>query len=146
MSRKTPLERSSKPLKRTKLRKKSKTKLSTLRRKADETFNRYIRNRDGLVCISCGTVGSVDAGHYVATSVSANLRYDERNVNSQCRRCNRFLHGNLEGYAIGLLHKYGTEILEKLHKEKSVICQRTAKDYEEIISTYEEKLKSLNQS
>jgi 5-methylcytosine-specific restriction endonuclease McrA len=139
----TALKRSTKPLKRTPLKRKSKSKLSTLRRKADETFNRYIRARDGRTCISCGRVGEVDAGHFIATSVSARLRYNEHNVNSQCRRCNRFMHGNLADYAVALTRKYGPEILEKLHKEKQIICQRTQKDYEEIISTYTEKIKHL---
>lgn len=138
------MKRSTKPLKRTKLRKKSKSKLSTLRRKADETFNRFIRIRDGNICISCGKVGPVDAGHYIATSVSANLRYSESNVNSQCRRCNRFMHGNLTEYAMALTRKYGPNILEKLHKEKKVICQRSVGDYQAIIDTYNEKIKEIS--
>jgi hypothetical protein len=143
MMKRTALKRSTKPLKRTPLKRKSKSKLSTLRRKADETFNRYIRQRDGSLCISCGRVGEVDAGHYVATSVSSNLRYSEENVNSQCRRCNRFLHGNLGEYSLGLIRKYGPEILEKLHKEKQIICQRTPEEYQEIIETYQKKLNKI---
>jgi len=140
----TALKRSTKPLKRTPLKRKSKSKLSTLRRKADETFNRYIRTRDGSICISCGQHGPMDAGHYFATSVSAYLRYSEENVNSQCRKCNRFMHGNLGEYALGLIKKYGPDILEKLHKEKQIICQRTQKEYQEIIETYQKKLEELN--
>ena len=87
--------------------------------KLDEVFSEYIRLRDadqyGMVrCISCGKRmrwTECDAGHYVSRSHMC-LRYDEKNVNEQCRECNRFKSGNPEGYERGLRIKYGRFVLE----------------------------------
>lgn len=61
----------------------------------------------------------MDAGHYVPKNRGGLLLYfDERAVNSQCTYCNRFLHGNLDSYAIALRKQYGDSILEELAELK----------------------------
>lgn len=46
------------------------------------------------------------------------LRFNEANVNAQCRACNRFDEGNMEGYRRGLIQKYGPDIIDKLYAAK----------------------------
>lgn len=83
-------------------------------------FNRFIRSRDaGQPCISCGgnTKANTDAGHYRPTSAQPALRFNEFNVNLQCRKCNTFLSGNLTGYRPGLIAKIGVELVEWLDQD-----------------------------
>lgn len=83
--------------------------------------NRYARERDcfghsGTGCISCGEWTSfekLDGGHYIPSTVSS-TRFDERNINAQCHKCNRFLHANLRGYFRGLEAKLGRDGLDDL--------------------------------
>ena len=79
----------------------AKTKtIPQLTKKAQEVFNKWIRERDkDLGCISCG--GSVDhAGHYFSVGQHSALRFHEDNVHGQCIGCNNFKHGNLAHYKI----------------------------------------------
>lgn len=67
-----------------------------LTREAQEAFNRYVRLRDnGKGCFVCGVTlrmggvgGGFDAGHIRARSQASHLRFDERNVQGECKSCN----------------------------------------------------------
>jgi hypothetical protein len=110
-------------MKRSPLRKKSR---GTFKHRAWEVFSKYIRQRNadesGMVsCISCGTVKhwkEIDAGHYIAKSLSLALRFDERNVHPQCVACNKWRHGNPSQYALALIRRYGENILEELDRDR----------------------------
>lgn len=84
---------------------------------AQVIFNRWIRARDAnLPCISCGRMhqGQWHAGHYLSVGSSPEMRFDEKNVHAQCAPCNNHLSGNAIKYRIGLIHRYGVEIVEYL--------------------------------
>ena len=106
--------------------------------KAQKVFNAWIRNRDkDKGCISCG--GPVEnAGHYFSAGHYSALRLNEMNVNGQCIRCNKHLHGNLINYRKGLIDRYGAEKVELL--EASVQLRKVTKwdryTLELIIKTY----------
>lgn len=86
-----------------------------MKKKAIEYFNAFIRNRDkDLPCISCGSFGELEAGHYWAGGNFESVRFNEINVSGQCKKCNGFLHGNLILYGKGLVKRYGQEALDKL--------------------------------
>ena len=81
----------------------------------DNKFNKLIRERDKLEpCISCGRRVNLEAGHYYSAGKVRSLRYNEKNVNGQCKKCNRHLHGNLIEYRKGLIRKYGEEAVNLL--------------------------------
>ena len=88
---------------------------------ADKWFSVYVRLRDAdedgnVTCCSCGKTQfwrDADAGHFIGRKIRA-TRYCEKNVNAQCRYCNRFLDGNSAGYATFLISKFGIKILEDL--------------------------------
>lgn len=113
-----------------------------LKEKADAVFSLYVRLRDcpdghGR-CISCGcsiTPKTCDAGHFIPRTHLA-TRWDERNVNIQCYNCNRMKDGNLAGYTIGLVEKYGDGIVGELNALKHATCKLTKSDYEELIKKY----------
>lgn len=109
----------------------------------DKVFGLYVRRRDcpdGLGrCISCGrpiTFRNCDAGHYIPRTHAA-TRWDTRNVNAQCRACNRMKDGNLPGYTIGLVEKYGDGVIEELNALKHTTMKLTKSDYLELIKKYE---------
>lgn len=115
--------------------------------KLDRIFSEYIRRRDSNNgfgrCISCNKIlhwTNGDAGHYVNRQ-HMSLRYDEKNVHLQCRRCNRFDEGNMLGYTKGLINKYGESVLDYLDMKKHNISKLSESDYIALISHYQDKLK-----
>jgi len=92
---------------------------------ADKWFSKFIRARDadnnGVIrCISCGQPvhwKKADAGHFIKRQ-HMSLRFNEKNVNGQCRGCNWLKQGNDINYAIGLEKKYGPGIIEELELAK----------------------------
>ena len=77
-------------------------------------FNAYIRSRDaGERCISCDSIVE-QAGHFYSGGHYSALKFNEDNVNGQCKRCNYFLSGNLNEYRKRLIKKIGEERLRKL--------------------------------
>jgi hypothetical protein len=117
--------------------------LRSLKGKLDRIFSEYVRLRDSDAngycrCISCGKIcrwKEMDAGHFVNRS-HMSLRYDERNVNAQCRKCNRFDEGNPTGYMRGLKEKYGSGIIEMLEVKKHTVSRMTRFDYELLTAHY----------
>lgn len=129
---------------------------STLLKLAQMTFNKYIRLRDSSVtnkCISCDYVWGNDghqrqahASHYISTSKSRLLRFNEDNVHLSCQICNTHLSGNLAEYRIRLITKIGLDKVEELERlaGDSSPYRYTAEDYKRIVDTYKEKIKAFN--
>lgn len=77
----------------------------------------YIHARDrGKPCISCGTRRTVqwEAGHWLTKAARPEIRFDPRNINLQCHRCNDHLSGNQAAYRIGLVERIGEEAVQEL--------------------------------
>lgn len=114
--------------------------------KLDRIFSEYIRRRDSRngygKCISCGKIvhwKDADAGHFVNRK-HMSLRYDEKNVNLQCRACNRFDEGNMLGYSVGIVKKYGSDVLDYLAAKKRNSCKISPVTYVEMIKHYQDKI------
>lgn len=98
--------------------------LSEMDKKLWSEFGKYIRLRDSRggevgLCISCGRMSHYkesDAGHYISRKHKA-TKYNELNVNLQCKYCNRHLKGNIIKYRINLVKKYGHLIVEDLEEK-----------------------------
>ncbi len=98
-------------------RRKAMRSMSELRKRAQEAFNAYIRERDlGEACIACGRFhdGQWHAGHYLTTAAHPELRYEPKNCHKSCSPCNLHLSGNLLEYRKGLIRRYGIELVEWL--------------------------------
>ena len=115
----------------------------------DKAFSEFIRQRDaknGIVkCISCGKLvpwKESDCGHFQNRKHMA-TRYDEQNCNAQCRSCNRFDEGNMEGYRKGLIQKYGEGTPEKLYIKKFNICKISQTEVNILTKYYKRKTKEL---
>lgn len=112
---------------------KRKDSISSLKKKADQVFSKWVRAREPY-CVTCGSRNNLQAGHYVSRSWNA-LRYSEVNVHTQCSGCNIFKRGNMDEYARFLIKKYGPGILNQLAKKK-VVHQFTRSELETLISKY----------
>ena len=115
----------------------------------DVVFSKYIRRRDcGFSygrCISCGAVitfETCDAGHYINRQ-HMSTRYDENNVHAQCRPCNRFDEGNIQGYRKGLIRKIGEKATEMLEIKKHNVSHMSEVELDILISIYKQKLKEI---
>ena len=112
--------------------------------KLDKVFSKFIRNRDtdewGLCkCYTCPIrkpPEEMDAGHYTKRGCMR-TRWEERNVHTQCKRCNRFLGGNMDEYALHLIQDYGKGIIEELMKLKHLPVKKfTLQELEDMIEHY----------
>jgi len=115
---------------------------------AQANFNTYIRLRDKELnnpCISCRKplIAKYDAGHFFNANNHWNVRFDERNVHSQCVHCNRSLHGNLLEYRKQLEFYYGTTWLIELEKDAKKTRKFTIEEVKEINEIYKRKIKEL---
>ena len=98
-------------------------------KEAQTAFNAYIRTRDkGKPCISCGCSpgdmvrgGTFDAGHYRSRGSAGHLRFHALNCWGQCKKCNRYLSGNVVEYRKRLLLKLGEKRLISLEDDNSIV-------------------------
>lgn len=113
--------------------------------KTQKVFNTYIRQRDSqdgyFECISCGQTKSIDqmdAGHYVPVKGSSALRFDEYNVNGECKGCNGFNEFHLIGYRRNLIQKIGERKIIELEHQFRLIKKWSRTELNEIIEKYGE--------
>lgn len=113
-----------------------------------KAFNEFIRYRDwGKPCISCqaphtGKANSFDAGHYRSVGSAPHVRFDERNVHGQCKRCNRYGFDSV-AYRDGLIAKIGIAQVESLESENAA-KHYTKEQLRELIAMYRQKAKELS--
>lgn len=129
--------------------KKAKSTRSKKIERLDAVFSKFIRKRDcGLKygrCISCNSLiefETSDCGHYINRQHMA-LRYDEHNCNAQCRKCNRFDEGNVQGYRRGLISKIGENATDLLEIKKHNTSHLSEVELDILTAYYKTKLKEL---
>lgn len=87
----------------------------------------------------------MQAGHfYQAKICPLPLYFHEKNVNTQCYRCNIWLRGNIAIYGTHLREIHGQATLDELEALRAKIVQWKKEDYEKLIETYQKKLKELS--
>lgn len=131
--------------------KRKKASSPDLKKKLDAVFSRYIRLRDMLPgttvfrCISCGMIKPIsqgDCGHYINRQ-HMSTRFSEINCNAQCRHCNRFDEGNIQGYRRGMISKYGEKKVLFLESQKNETRQYAAFEYEALIDHYKAEISRM---
>lgn len=113
----------------------------------DIEFSKFIRLRDcqNGRCISCGqpiTFNTCDAGHFIPR-IHTSTRFNEMNVNAQCKLCNRGKDGNIPNYEKGLIRKYGTHAVDELRTLRNSFLKLSQQDMREMIKYYKEKQKQF---
>jgi hypothetical protein len=118
-------------MKRTKIRAKSKQKISVIQRKIWEYCKQLIRSKYGNTCYTCGRTGlsgsNWHTGHlFPKAALGAYLKYDLRVLRPQCYNCNINLGGN------------GAVFIENMRqREGDVYVDSIIKDRQKIIPAYD---------
>lgn len=120
--------------------------LSTLEGEAKKEAQLWARLRDaGQPCISCDKFSDmVDGGHYLSAERYSGLMFHPHNISLQCRKCNRFLHGNPIEYRKGLIKRYGLTFVENLEAlgDANRVRKYTREELIEIKKFYQSKIKA----
>jgi len=129
-------------MRRTKIKRKSKTPLAKAKVKLWKALKEVISIRDGDTCISCGATGLVGhnkhGGHFIpSSSCGGFLRYDLRNVHIQCSTCNLFRGGAGAEYTRALEKKYSTKFVDKIIQDKQEIIRLDIEYIERLTEYYE---------
>ncbi len=124
----------------------------TLIKKLDKVFSQYIRRKYTKKgygrCYTCRAIKpyeELDSSHYISRQHLA-TRWDERNAKVCCQKCNRFLSGNLDEFALALQREYGDDILLELNKDKWTPRKINELEIMALIEEYQEKLKKLSEN
>ena len=116
-------------------------------------FSKYIRMRDCLRttglpdvgrCYTCGAlkpIQELDAGHFVK-SIHKDVKFDERNVRAQCRKCNSFEGGQEAIFCVKLIDEIGRDQVDYLLSRKFI---PKVNNFDLIAKTYRQKTKDLIQ-
>lgn len=123
--------------------------ITTLDKALWRVFTQFIKLRDSkggfASCISCQKwcpVSEMDCGHFISRNKKA-TKYNEQNVNLQCRKCNRFLSGRQFEHGLNIDRKYGKGTAEKILALSQQRCKLSSIWYEEMIKEYKEKIRRL---
>ena len=122
-----------------------KKSVSKLKKELDSWFSKYIRLRDATdmgvaQCFTCGKIDhykKLQNGHFQSRRWH-NTRWDEKNCQVQCVKCNMFGQGEQYKFGMYLDAKYGlgtSEELEILSKQPFKISRI---DYVNYISYYKD--------
>jgi hypothetical protein len=134
-----------KPLKKCKLKKKSKQKISVLQRNLWILCKSIIRKLYGNTCYTCGAKGLAGSnwhtGHlWAKASLGAYLKYDLRVLRPQCYRCNIIMGGLGAEFYRRMFIIEGQEYMEKLVADR----RKTVKayiHYQKLLLNYQSMLK-----
>jgi 5-methylcytosine-specific restriction endonuclease McrA len=115
-------------MRRTPLKKKSKTEIAKLKEELWELCKAITRKRYGNTCYTCGKEGLTGSnwhtGHFIPSAAGgADLRYELDNLRCQCYHCNVNLGGNGTEYYRRMLEKEGKKYVDTLFKRKQNITK-----------------------
>lgn len=130
----------------------NKPSVATLVKKLDREISLYVRLRDSRAfgykafkCISCGQIKPFeqgDCGHFISRT-HMSTRFDEANMNLECRGCNRFSSDHIIYYQKNLEQKIGKEKLEQLIARGHQTKKWTAWELEILINYYKDQNKRM---
>lgn len=112
-------------------------KTSDLKKTTQRIVNKWIRERDcDNPCLACGRFqDKQDASHFLASGSSGYLRYCPINIHNTCYACNRYKHGNLLLYRIGLVKKIGLKKVEWLENNREQLHKYTPEQLKAIMDS-----------
>ena len=110
-----------------------KVKKTTLKRKADKLFSKFIRSLDH--CEKCGSSQFLQTAHIYSRRY-VNLRYDIYNVLCLCAKDHRFFHDQPLEAMIWFNSAYPDRV-KYLQKKKQKIEKWTIDDYKQVIEELE---------
>jgi hypothetical protein len=110
--------------------------------------NRIARIRDDKEpCISCRRhhSGQYHGGHFLSVGAHPALRFNMQNINKQCKPCNVDLSGNHHFYRIGMIAKYGADVVDSLecHESDGIYTKPTIEQLKALKAAKQAELKSM---
>ena len=119
-------------------------------KKADKVFSEYIRRRyanhaEVVSCFTCGKKGhwkTMDAGHFMSRKFYS-TRWNEENVQVQCKGCNIFRSGEQYMFGLQLDRKYGPGKSEELLQKSRSLLKLSTPDLIDLIDFFKAKLVKL---
>jgi tRNA G26 N,N-dimethylase Trm1 len=117
-------------MKKTPLKRKSKSPIRKLQDELWEQCRRIIKERYGNVCYTCKK-GPLEGsnwqiGHFIPKAAcGAYLKYDLRNLRPQCFHCNINHSGNGSMFYHNLRQDEGQEFVDKLFQDKQITVKST---------------------
>lgn len=119
-------------------------------KKVDTVFSQFVRlraadHRGMGECFTCGASrfwGEVDAGHFMSRACMS-TRWDEKNVQFQCKRCNGFRSGEQYKFSIQLDRIYGDGTAEELLIESKQTRKFSRDELEQLYHHYKRKVDEL---
>jgi len=114
--------------------------ISSLKRKADNVFSKWIRERDNNICVlkSEKCILTIQAGHLIKRG-KMNTRYDEENVHALCMYHNYLDFHEPQHYIAWFVKKYGSDKYLELVERSKQIRQFKRGNFIYIIARYENK-------
>ena len=130
-------------MKRTSLKRKSKSKTKKLQDKLWEQCKRIIRQDYPNTCYTCGATGlegsNWQTGHmWAKASLSTHLKYDLRVLRPQCMRCNCHMGGMGADFYRNMVQEVGKTAMNKLEKERQILIKADEQWYLNKIEEYEQ--------
>jgi hypothetical protein len=107
-------------MKKTKLKRRSKSPLAKLKEKLWQLCRKVVFTKYGTRCFTCGRGplegSNLQLGHFIASSLSSvEMRYEvEGNLKPQCYMCNINHSGNTLQFRRNLIRDHGIEYVEEL--------------------------------
>lgn len=128
-------------MKKCKLKKKSKQKISVIQRKLWELCKQLVRKNYPNVCYTCGkdslSGSNWHTGHMLAkASVGAYLKYDVRILRPQCYNCNINQGGRGADFYKLMLKEIGEEKMSEIQRDR-LVTVKAYDHYLELIEKYQ---------
>jgi len=125
---------------------KERDSVKLLTKLAKQLAQKWARIRDkDLPCISCNTNTSTmwDGGHLYKSELYSGLRFDETNINRQCRKCNTYLNGNEINYVKGYMERFSINAFNELSNKATLTKNKkwSVPELKQIINYYKLKIK-----
>jgi hypothetical protein len=120
--------------------------------KLDEVFSEWVRLRDcdneGMCkCITCGHPfhwRAGDAGHFIDRD-QMGTRYEEPNVNAQCRKCNRFESISKFDHGLAVDKRHGAGTAAMLTIKSREVCGFADHELTTMINYYKHAIVELKE-
>ena len=137
-------------MKRSKLKRESKQKISVIQRKLWELCKNIVRKKYGNTCYTCGrsalSGSNWQTGHmWAKASVGAYLKYDLRLLRPQCAVCNLWQGGRGADFYSRMLQEIGQSAMDVLQKDRQVSV-KAYDHYVKLMSDYQIILDNLNKN
>lgn len=123
--------------------------LPVLIHELDIIFSRFIKTRDmkdgRIKCFICGhpmTFQEAQCGHFIDRDQMP-TRYDEMNCHSVCQECNCFDYAHKARYRDIMFETYGEWKINRLAQKSKSLQKYFKFEIEELIETYQTKIKTL---